>query len=174
MRAEKLQIREDIQKLLASSCGTFMMSYKGMKVADFSALRRNLAVVGSECHIVPNRILRYAARENGIQELADLRLTGETALVTGSKDPAAVAKVLRDFSRTRPVLVNKFGLLSGKLHAGEQMKALADLPSREILLSQLLGLLLAPAQQLVRVLNAKNASIVYVLKAYADQKEKVA
>lgn len=174
MRAEKVQLRQDIQGLLAASSGTFLMSFKGMKVADFSALRRKLAAAGSECHIVPNRILRHAARESGLSALADLKLTGETALVTGGQEPACIAKILRDFGKERQALAFRFGLLDARIHSAEQMKALADLPSREILLAQLLGLLQAPAQQLVSVLNAKVASIVYVIKAYGDKQAKAA
>ncbi len=174
LRAEKHQLRQSIEGLLVPSGATFLVTYKGMKVLDFGALRKVLIGVGSECHVVPNRILRQAAKELGLQELADLKLTGETALVTGGTDPAKVAKTVRDFAKDKPVLGIKCGILDRKLIPAEQVKALADLPPREILLAQVLGTLLGPSRQFVTVLNAKVASIVYVLRAYADTKEKAA
>ena len=174
LRAEKHQLRQGIEGLLVHSGATFLVTYKGMKVLDFGALRKALVGVGSECHVVPNRILRQAAKGLGLQELADLKLTGETALVTGGPDPARAAKAIRDFAKDKPVLGIRLGILNRKLIPAEQVKALADLPPREILLSQVLGVLQGPARQLVTVLNAKAASIVYVLRAYADKKEKAA
>ena len=85
-----------------------------------------------------------------------------------------MAKLLADFSKGHKTLVFKLGLLSGKVLTVEDTKALAELPSREILLAQFLGLLQATPRQLVTVLNAKVASVVYALKAYADKKEPAA
>ncbi len=174
MRAEKEQLLKHLQGLLTASSGAFLMAYKGMKVIDFSALRKGLAASEAECHVVPNRLLKRAATGCGFSELADLKVAGETLLVSGGADPVKVAKVLADFGKDRKTLQFKAGLLSGKLLSVADTKALAELPSREVLLAQLLGLLQAPSRQLVTVLNAKVASVVYVLNAYVGKKEQAA
>ena len=174
MRSEKLHISEDIQVLLGKSAGAFLMSYKGMKVADFSALRKELRGTGSECHVVPNRILRRAAAESGIPALAELKAPGETALVTGGSDSARTAKILKGFVKIRPALGFKAGVLDGKRLDKAGIDVLADLPPREVLLSMMLGVLQGPARNLVTVLSQKTATIVYVLQAIADKKEKAA
>ena len=174
MRAEKEQLLNHLQGLLTASSGAFLMAYKGMKVIDFSALRKGLAASEAECHVVPNRLLKRAATGCGFTELADLKVAGETMLVSGGADPVKVAKVLADFGKDRKTLQFKAGLLSGKLLSVADTKALAELPSREVLLAQLLGLLQAPSRQLVTVLNAKVASVVYALNAYVGKKEQAA
>ncbi len=174
MRAEKLQLSKDIQALLGSSSGAFLVSYKGAKVSEFSELRKGLRAVGAECHVVPNRILRKSAADLGIQELAELKVTGETALVAGGKDPAKTAKILKEYFKAHKALGFKAGLLDNKMLQASDVEALADLPSREVLLAQMLGVIQGVPRQLVTVLNAKVASVVYVLKAVADKKEKAA
>ncbi len=174
MRAEKQQLSKDIQALLVSSSGAFLISYKGAKVSEFSALRKELRGVGSECHVVPNRILRKSAAALDIQALATLKVTGETALVAGGKDPAKTAKVLKEYFKAHKALGFRAGMLDKKMITAAGVEALADLPPREILLAQMLGVMQGVPRQLVTVLNAKVASVLYVLKAIADKKEKAA
>lgn len=171
MRAEKEQLRKDILTLLEKSSGAFLVAYKGLKVIHFREFRKLLAEVGSECHVVPNRIFRRAATEFGMADLGSLKFTGETALITGGHDPVRVAKLVKDFARDNAAMVARYGVLNRKLISAAEVNALAELPPREYLLAQLLGLLQAPARQLVTVLNAKAASIVYVLQAYTDKKK---
>jgi large subunit ribosomal protein L10 len=174
MRSEKLQLSNDIQSLLSSPTGVFLVKYKGLKVADFSELRKSLISVGAECHVVPNRILRRAASELGVRELADLQLTGDTALVTGGSDAARVAKAVKGFAKDKQALGFKGGVLNRRLISASEASDLAELPPREILLAQLLGLFAAPPRHLVTVLNAKAASILYVLRSYMEKQEKTA
>jgi len=174
MRAEKTQLVRDIQALIASSSSLFLMGYKGLKAAEFRALRGVLVAVGSQCHVVPNRLLKIAARDGGLAELGQADLKLDTALITGGADPVAVAKVLRDFARTHEKAVVKMAVVERRLCTAAQAVALADMPSRQVLQAQLLGLLLAPAGQLVRVLSAKAASVVYALNAYLSEKQKAA
>ncbi|MBN2450191.1 MAG: 50S ribosomal protein L10 [Lentisphaeria bacterium] len=174
MRPEKQQLAQDIRALIDSSSSLFLISYKGLTTAAFGELRRVLDPVGSECHVVPNRLFRIAASESGLTTVADIDLREDTALVTGGSDPVAVAKVLRDFAKDHPQTSIKLGVLEGRLCTAAEAVSLAGLPPREVLLAQLLGLLQAPASQLVRVLQAKVASVVYVLSAYLNEKEKAA
>jgi large subunit ribosomal protein L10 len=151
----------------------YVIGYKGLTAAEFRALRGALAPAASQCHVVPNRLLKIAAAESGLAALGAAELRLDTALVSGG-DPVAIAKILRDFARTHDEVVVKLAMIEGKLWSAAAAAAVADLPPREVLQAQLLGLLQAPATQMVRVLSAKVASVVYVLDAYLSQKEKAA
>ena len=174
MRAEKIQIVQEIKGLIDSK-PFILISYKGLSTAVLNGFRSKLSELGAECHVVPNTLLRHAAKELGLESVAACELSGDTALVSGSCDPVAMAKMVRDFIKEqKEKIAIKWGFVEGTLINADEVKALADLPSREVLLSQLLGLLEAPASQLARVLNAKVASIVYVLNAFLGKKEQAA
>ena len=174
MRAEKQQLVQDIRALIESSSSLFLIGYKGLTAAEFRDLRQALAGCGSQCHVVPNRLLKIAATQGGQVALGETDLRLDTALISGGQDVVTVAKALRDFAKTHEEAVLKFAVVEGKLCGPAEAGALADLPSREVLQAQLLGLLLAPSSQLVRVLNAKVASVVYALDAYLSKKENAA
>lgn len=174
MRAEKTQLVQDIRALIESSSSLFLIGFKGLTAADFRTLRKTLKGCGSECHVVPNRLLKIAVAGTGLAALAQAELKLDTAMVSGGADPVSVAKALRDFAKTHAGAVVKVAVVESKLCSAAQAVALADLPPREVLQAQLLGLLQAPAGRLVQVLNAKVASIVFVLNAYLSQKEKAA
>jgi len=171
MRAEKLQLSKDLGALMGSSAHIYMMSYQGLTVAKFGDLRRKLAVLGAECHVVPNRVVLKAATAAKIGGLERAELKGDNAMITGGADSVAVAKVLKAFAKDHEQVRIKCGTLQGKYLLADEVAQLADLPAREILLSQLLGVLQAPQRNLVSVLNAKVASIVYVVQAYLDSKQ---
>jgi large subunit ribosomal protein L10 len=171
MRAEKKQLVQDIGQLLQSSAHLFLVTYKGITVEQFSDLRTKLAAQGAECHVVPNRLFKRAAEEAGLESLTAVPLAGDTAVVTGGEDAVAVAKTLRDLVKGIDAVTLKAGALDGKRLEPNEIVDLAALPGREILLAQLLGVLQAPARNLVSVLSQKTASIVYVLQAYADKQQ---
>lgn len=174
MRPEKKQIVQDIRALMEPSSSLFLITYKGLTADAFGQLRSALDAAEAECHVVPNKLLRIAAGELGINQLAETELAGDTALITGGTDCVAVAKAVRDFSKTHDQVSFKLAVVEGSMCSPEEAAELADMPPKEVLQAQLLGLLQAPAGQLVRVLNAKVASIAYVLSAYLSEKEKAA
>lgn len=171
MRAEKKQLVDGIGQLIQSSAHLFLVNYKGLAVKQFGALRAALAKHDAECHVVPNRLLKIALTEAGVDCFGRARFVGALALVTGGTDPVAVAKALRQCAIELAPLELNVGVLEGRYLQSAEVEQLAKLPSREILLAQLLGVLEAPARQLVGVLNAKSASIVYALQAYLDSKQ---
>jgi large subunit ribosomal protein L10 len=116
--------------------------------------------------VVKNTFLRLAAKEAGYPELGEL--SGQTAIVVGDQDVAAAAKVLKTFNGEFKKPVVKTGVVDRLVVSSDQINAIADLPSREVLLATLLGVLQAPATQLVRVLNEPASSLARVLKAKAD------
>ncbi len=175
MRSEKTQMVQEVMDLINRK-PIILITYKGLTANVFNAFRAKLAEpsLNAVCRVVPNTLLRVAAGQLGMDALANTPLAGDTALVSGAGDPVALAKAVREFAKGRDQVKIKLSVVEGSLLSEADTYALADLPPREVLLAQVLGLLQAPAQQLVRVLNAKVASIVYVLKAYGDKQTKAA
>jgi len=172
MRFEKKQLVEDIKEELKRSNHLFLVGYRGLRVADFNELRHKLDEKGAECRVVPNILFKKAAEDTDFKCVAeDSVVHGDNAMVIGGEDAVAVAKALCDFADEKGQLSVKAGCLDGNFLSGHRVGELADLPSREELLGQLLGLLQAPTRNLVSLLNRKTSTIVYALKAYMDKKE---
>lgn len=168
MRPEKANIVEDLQAKLNGSPFVLVTDYTGLKVGQFNDLRNRLAGAGAECHVVKNTFLRRAAKEVGLPEFG-AELQGQTAIVIGEKDVVTAAKVLKTFAAEFKMPVVKSGIVDNAVVSPEQISSLADLPSREVLLATFLGVLQAPASQLVRTLNEPAASLARVLKAHSEK-----
>lgn len=167
MHPDKATIVEDLQGKLNASPFLFVADYTGLKVSQFAELRNRLFDAGARCHVVKNTFLRRAAKSAGLPELADLH--GQTAIIVGDKDVAAAAKVLKNFSAEFKKPEIKAGVVDRVVVSTEQIKTIADLPSRDVLLATLLGVLNAPASKLVRVLNEPASSLARLLKAKAEK-----
>lgn len=167
-RPEKVAIVAEVRDKLSGAQAALLADYRGLSVKDMSALRQSLAGAGATVAIYKNTLVRFAARELGITDLEPL-LVGPTAITFVEGDAAAAAKALRDFSRTNPLLVVKGGLLGDKVVDAAGAKALADLPSREVLLSQIAGLFQAPLQQMANLLEAIPRSFAYGLMALLEK-----
>jgi large subunit ribosomal protein L10 len=167
MHPAKSTIVDDLQKKLNASPFLIVTDYTGLKVDQFAELRNRLHTSGARCHVVKNTFLRKAAKEAGLPEIADLK--GQTAIIVGDKDVAAAAKVLKTFTAEFKKPEVKAGSVDKVVVTTEQIKAIADLPSREVLLATLLGVLNAPASKLVRVLNEPASSLARLLKAKAEK-----
>jgi large subunit ribosomal protein L10 len=164
MRPEKANIVSDLAEKLNRSPFVLVTDYQRMKVDQFGDLRNRLAPAGAEVRVVKNSFLKRAMSDSGLPDVAD-KLSGQTAIVMGDKDVAPVAKILKVFAAEFKVAALKIGVIDKSVLSAEEIEALADLPSREVLLAQLLGLLLAPATRLVRVLNEPAAAFARLLKA---------
>ena len=172
MRSEKTYLVNQIASGLTDSDYVYFVSFQGLKVKDFSGLRDQLANVNANCHVFKNSLIRKAVEINNVEALKDLAITGDVAMVYGSGDPGAVAKVLVDFGKSNEVVQAKGGMFEGALLSAAEIADIAALPSKDVLQAQLLGLLQAPARNLVSILNNKAASILNVLNAYKDKLEK--
>ena len=168
-RPEKVAVVEEIKGKLDSSSGAILTEYRGLKVSELAELRRALRAVGGEYKVYKNTLARFAVADLGLSELDEM-LTGPTAIAFVEGDAAAVAKALRDYSRTNPHLVVKGGLLGGNILSSGGAAALADLPSREVLLARLAGGLAAPLQKMAGLLQALPRNFAYGLKALIDQR----
>jgi large subunit ribosomal protein L10 len=169
MHPDKATIVEDLQSKLNASPFLFVADYTGLKVDQFAELRTRLWNAGARCHVVKNTFLRRAAKGAGLPELNDLK--GQTAIVVGDKDVAAAAKVLKTFAAEFKKPEIKAGVVDRLVVSKQQVEAIADLPSRDVLLATLLGVLNAPASKLVRVLNEPASSLARLLKAKAEKDE---
>jgi large subunit ribosomal protein L10 len=167
-RAEKVAVVTEVKERLGRADAALLTEYRGLNVAAMAELRRALRAAGGDYKIYKNTLARLGARGAGIDTLDDL-LVGPTAIAFVEGDAAAVAKALRDYSRANPALVVKGGLLGQRLLSASEVTALADLPSREVLLAQLAGALQAPLAQFASLLAALPRNFAYGLKAYIDQ-----
>jgi large subunit ribosomal protein L10 len=168
-RPEKVAVVDEVRERLSSSTAVLLTEYRGLKVSEIAELRRNLRTAGGDYKVYKNTLVRFAVADLGIEGIDEL-LVGPTALAFVEGDAAAVAKALRDYGRTNPALVLKGGVLGSKALSADEAKALADLPSREVLLSRLAGGLAAPMQQFAGLLQALPRNMAYGLKALIDQK----
>ena len=174
-RSEKIQMFDDVAKLLVGADYVYFVSYKGLKNKEMTAFRVELAKNEAECHVLKNRLIRKVAEANGMDALAGLKLTGDTAVIVGKGDAGQVAKSISTFMKSsKEVLAPKAGFYDGALLSKQDVLAIAALPSKDALRAQLLGLLNAVPTGLVRVLNAKVSSIVNVVNAYKNKLEKEA
>lgn len=173
-RAEKVAVVDEVRQRFEGASAALLTEYRGLDVAALADLRRALRDAGSEYKVYKNTLVRFAARDAGLD--LDELLTGPTAIAfvgerpDGSAgDPVTVAKALRDFGRNNPALVVKGGVMSGAALSADQAKALADIEPREVLLSRLAGGLAAPMQKFAGLLEALPRNFAYGLKALIDQ-----
>jgi len=170
MRPEKKLMVSELGKQVGASPFVLLTEYKGMTVGQFAELRRKLRGVQAECHVVKNSLLRYAAREAGLPDIEGA-LQGMTAVVIGGAkaDISAAAKILKEFAKETEKSKVKLGVMGRELLGPQQVAAVADLPSLDVLRAQLIGLIQSPATKLAVVLGAPAAQLARVLKAHADK-----
>ena len=173
-RPEKVAVVDEVRERLDATTATILAEYRGLDVAKLAALRTSLRAAGGDFKVYKNTLVRFAARDLGL-EIEDL-LTGPTALafVTDKPDGTPgdavdVAKVLKDFGRDNPALVVKGGVLGDKLLSADDARALADVEPREVLLARLAGGMAAPMQKFAGLLQALPRNFAYGLKALVDQ-----
>ena len=171
-RPEKVAVVNEVRKRLSESDAALLTEYRGIKVSEMAQLRAALRQAGGEYTVYKNTLVRFAARELGLD--LEEHLTGPTAIAFvptgGGGDPVSVAKALRDFAKGNPNLVIKGGVLGEKLLSAGDANALADVAPREELLARFAGLLAAPMQQFAGLLQAIPGSFAYGLAALIEQK----
>jgi large subunit ribosomal protein L10 len=164
MNPDKKYIIDELFERVNSSPFVLVVDYTGMTVPEFDELRTRLTENGSECHVAKNTYMRKAIANAELPDISE-HLLGQTAFVTGESDVCGAAKTIKSFVKEFKKPEVKTGILDGDILDAAQIEALADLPSREVLLATLLGTINAPASQLVRTLNEPAASLARVIKA---------
>ena len=171
----KKAIVADLKERLTGAKAAVFTSYSGLTVAQDTELRRKLREAGVSYQVVKNTMTRIAAKEAGLDGLDDI-FNGTTALAIAGDDVVAPAKVICDFIKENKLdeagkLFVKAGILDGRVIDTEEVKALANLPSREVLIAKILGSMQAPISGTVNVLQGVIRNAVYVLEAIRQQKE---
>jgi large subunit ribosomal protein L10 len=167
-RPEKVAIVDEVRARLEGSSAALLTEYRGLKVSELATLRTALTSAGGDLKIYKNTLVRFAVRDLGI-ELDEAMLVGPTAIAFVDGDAAAVAKALRDYARTNPALIVKGGVLGSSALSATEARALADLPSREVLLARLAGGLAAPLAGFAGLLQALPRNLAYGLKALIEK-----
>src|SRR6516162_1190471 len=168
MRPEKQSLTKEYLTRLNASPFFIVVDYKGLKVSHLTELRKRLSKAGAEVHIIKNSIFRLAAKEAGVADLNGA-LAGQMAVVTGQRDISTAAKVIKTFGSEFDKLKVHFGYLNNQRLEQPSIMTLADLPSMEILRSQLLGVLNAPASKFVRLLSTPAGQLARVLQARQEK-----
>jgi large subunit ribosomal protein L10 len=167
--AEKVETVESLKQRLAGARTAVLTEYRGLSVRQLSDLRRELKKgAAGEYRVVKNRLARLAVAGSPLAPLAP-HLKGPTGVALTREDPVGVARVLQGFTRANPALTIKAGLVDGQVLGPEQIRALAELPSREALRAQLVGAVQGPLAQLVTLLTAVHGELVRVLEARSTQ-----
>lgn len=167
--AKQAAVSELVEKL-GQAQGVVLTDYRGISVNKMSDLRRQLRQAGVELKVVKNTLTKRAADQLGISGL-DQFLEGPTALAYSLTDPVAPAKQISEFIKTSKILEIKAGLVEGKVISASGVQALADLPSREVLIAQVVGTMAAPLSGFLNVLQGPIRKLGYALEAVRKQKE---
>jgi len=154
---------EDLKTRFTGVKTVVLTEYRGLTVQQLSDLRKQLRAVSAEYKVVKNRLARLAVASSELKGLSG-HLKGPTGLIISKQDPVAVAKALHAFARTNQALAIKAGFVEGQVLPPAGLKALADLPSKDALRSQLVGALQGAMAKLVSLLRAPQRELVYVLQ----------
>jgi len=150
---QKKQAVTEIIDTFKSSAAGVLIDYRGLTVSEDTELRNKFREAGVTYTVIKNTLTRFAAKEVGFDELDEV-LHGPTSLATSESDVIAPAKIIADFAKDHPVVEIKAGFVEGKVVDIDYVKALADIPSKEVLLAKMLGSLMGPLTGLAVALNA--------------------
>jgi len=167
-RAEKVETVETLEGDLRRATVTVVAEYRGLTVTEMNRLRRVVREANGRCRVTKNTLAKRAVMTARHDKLAPM-LRGPLALIIGFQDPVGLAKLAVKFAEDLPKLEIKGAVLDGELLPPAEVKALATLPTREVLMAQLLGLMQAPATQLLRTLNEPAASLARLVNALSQR-----
>ncbi len=171
IRPEKQAMYDEVREQAAGALFMLLADYKGMTMPETDAFKKQLREADAQVKVVKNRMLNRVRREMGVEAG---EVTGPTAMIVGSGDVVAVAKILKKFSTETEKPVVKGGLLEGAVLSPDDVVQLARLPGKQELQGKLVGTLAAPMTQLVGVMTQKVSSLLYVLNAVREKKEQAA
>jgi len=166
---EKQELVAEIKENISNNNVAIITQYVGMNVAQATELRKQLREADTLFKVYKNTLARLALRELGLESAADL-MEGPTSWAF-CKDPVAPAKILKTYAKEVPFVIMRGGILNGAQVSAEQLDVLADLPSREQLLAQVVGTIAMPMRNMVGVLSALPRNLVNVLEQIRKQKE---
>ena len=163
------KLKDNLRQAVTDSQNVFLLSYTRLSAPKISDLRRTLKKAGAQIFVSKNSLARIALKDLKHDALAE-RITGQTAFVWSNKDSADISKILVKFAKECVTAKLTGGLISAQIIAESDIKRLSELPSREVLLSQLLATIQAPLTRLAYVLNAKSIDVLSILKQLSEKK----
>ena len=170
IRPEKAAKVAELKEILTSSKCTVLVDFCGLTVAQDTKFRVEMRKAGVKYGVVKNTLLRIAAEQAGVEGL-EASLEKNTAIAYSTEDPVAVAKVVCEFAKANKELNIKVGVLDGKVISTDEIKALAALPPKEVLVAKLLGSMNSPISGFVGVLQGTIRKVVYAIDAVRKEKE---
>ena len=172
----KYELVDGLKEKLSRTKAVFVGEYRGMTVAQSTELRKKVREAGGELKISKNTLFKIAMKELGLNELPEDMMKGPNIFALCYDDPVAVAKVLKEYAndKTQKAFVLKGGLLESQQLNLNQLMALADLPSKEVLRGQVVRTIAAPLSGLVNVLSGTMRNLVTCLAQIRDKKEESA
>jgi large subunit ribosomal protein L10 len=162
---QKKKIIEDVKDKISRQKAVIFTDIKGLKVKDLTVLRKELNKEGIDYKMVKKTLLKISLPKGDIADFNPKDMKGEVVAAFGYKDEVAPARILYKFSKTNENLKIVGGIVGGKIFQKEQVIALANLPSREVLLAKLVGSIASPLSGFVNVLQGNLRGLVYVLSA---------
>jgi large subunit ribosomal protein L10 len=168
-RPEKVAVVDEIRTKLDAADAAVLTEYRGLTVSELAELRASLRPTGTQYKVFKNTLARRAIEGRGLDDITDL-FEGPVAIAFVHGDAAAAAKAMREFARSYPALVVKGGLLGERVVWPNDIEALADLPSREVLLTQIAGLFQQPLTHAAGLFQAFTRDFAYGVQALIDQR----
>jgi large subunit ribosomal protein L10 len=170
-RTEKQELIDELQKEFQASPHAVLVDFTGLSVPAVTEFRKKMKASGSRYRVVKNSLALRAAKGTALEKLGD-RFQGTTGIAYTASDPVALAKVLVDFAKDHPALAVKVGVVSGdQVLDVAGVKTLSTMPGLAEMRARLLGLLQAPATQLVRLLATPATQLAQVMKAHQDKEQ---
>lgn len=167
-RSEKKQIVDDFSKRMEGFQAAVLTHYRGLNVEQINTLRRRLREEKISYHVVKNTMMKLAAKGTDLEKITDY-FKGPTAIAVSHDDPISLARILTEFVKTQPRLEIKIGLIQGRVTPPDEIKTLATMPSREIMMAQIMGGIQGPGQEVAGVIQSGLRQIVGLIHARADQ-----
>lgn len=161
---EKREVVDRLTERIRESAAMIVTDYRGLTVTQVAEIRRGLSETGASFHVAKNTLARIAAERAERPLLVEL-LTGPTAIAFVAEDPAPVAKRLSEVARQTRILTVRGAVADGRVLSADEVRQLGELPSKEVVLSQVVGTIIAPAQSAVGVLAAPLRELVAVIDA---------
>jgi large subunit ribosomal protein L10 len=169
IRPAKVATVDEVKAKVDATSTAVVTEYRGLTVAEISHIRRQLRTLGADYKVFKNTLVRRAVSGTSVEPITQF-LEGPTAIAFVEGDVSTVAKALRDLAKTSPKLILKGGVLDGKALGPKDIAALADLPSRDVLLAQFAGALASPLRTMASLLKAVPQNFAYGLSALIDSK----
>ena len=157
-----------LRRAIDAQKGAVVAEFRGIKVAEITALRKKLRLVNAEFKVVKNTMMRLASKDTDFGQLEKF-FTGPTAVALTHGDPVALAKAMKEYAGASPKVRIKAGLFEGRVLSATDVLAMADVPAREVLLARLAGGLISPVSRLVQALSWPQRKLVYALNSIHEK-----